>query len=93
MPRSLMQRFWLGLATVPVTIIVAVIVTQVSGEVFGIWGWMEFATILLMLAVILLALVEEFMRTPNPYSRMHYLYDLRDVSPKRDLQSSSATML
>ena len=93
MPRSLLQRFWLGLATIPIAIVVAVIVTQLWGTVFGIWGWMQFAAILLVMTVIVLALAEEFMRPPNPYTRTHHLYDLRDVSPKRDLQSASATTL
>lgn len=93
MIQSLLQRFWLGLAAIPVVILAAVLITELRDLVFGIWDWMEFSAILLVLAVILLALAEEFVRPPNPYSRTHHVYDLRDVANQPDLQSASPTML
>ncbi len=93
MVRSLVSRFSIGLVTVPLVIILAVVVTQLWGPVFGMWGWMEFSAILLVLTVMLFALAEEFFRTPNVYGRTHHLYDLRDVPRQQQLQSASAMML
>lgn len=91
--RSVIARFGVGLALIPPLIAVAVLVTWRWGPLFGIWGWATTAAGLLFLAAMVLALLEEFFRTPNPYTRIHYLYDLRDVSPDRNLYASAPTML
>lgn len=93
MARALFRRFWLGLLTIPALVAVAVVVTGIWGPVFGIWDWMEFSALTLILAVMGLALAEEFVRPPNPYGRTYHLYDLRDVSSQRDLRSASTTLL
>ena len=91
--RPIMARFAVSLGLVPTLIGIAVLVTWHWGPLFGIWDWAVTAAALLILAAMGLALLEEFFRTPNPYSRVWYLYDLRDVSPNRNLHAASPTLL
>lgn len=63
---------------------------EVFGPLYGVWGWPELVLGCLILTASALAGIVMFFRQPNPYSRSHPLYDLRDVTPERGLDSGGA---
>lgn len=91
--RSMIRRVRYGLLLVPILVALATVIDRLWGPVFGIWGWAEVGAALLVLGAMGFALVEEFMRPPNPYSRIHHLYDLRDVAKSDTLYAASPTLL
>ncbi len=82
------MRFGIG-ATVLILLGTWIFVAS-QGPLFGVWGWPELVLGTLILTASALAGAVMFFRQPNPYSRSHPLYDLRDVPPDRGLDSGGA---
>src|SRR6187455_854322 len=78
-----------GLIGVIVAIVVAVGITAWRGPLFGVYGWRAVAGGLMLAETLGFAGLLEFLRAPNPYSRVYHLYDLRDLGPTGELQSSN----
>jgi hypothetical protein len=82
-----------GLIGVIVAIVVAVGITAWRGPLFGVYGWRAVAGGLMLAETLVFAGLLEFLRAPNPYSRVYHLYDLRDLGPTGELQSSNLSWL
>ncbi|HYI14881.1 MAG TPA: hypothetical protein VEX37_05800 [Thermomicrobiales bacterium] len=82
-----------GLIGALVAIVIAIAITAQWGPLFGVYGWRAVAAGLMLAEVLVCAGLLEFMRAPNPYSRVYHLYDLRDLGPTGELQSSDLRWL
>lgn len=82
-----------GLIGALVAIIAAIAITTQWGPLFGVYGWRSVAAGLMLAEFLAFAGLLEFIRAPNPYSRVYYLYDLRDLGPTGELHSSDLRWL
>jgi hypothetical protein len=90
---TLLRRMRVGLAGVLVAIVAAIALTAAWGPLFGVYGWRSVAAGLMLAEFLAFAALLEFIRPPNPYSRVFYLYDLRDLGPTGELRSSDLRWL
>lgn len=66
---------------------------ETQGPLYDVWGWPELVLGTLVLAIFSFAGLEALFRTPNPYTRSDPGYELRDISPQRDLDSGGSGWL
>ena len=66
---------------------------ETQGPLYGVWGWPELVLGTLVLAIFAFAGLEALFRPPNPYARSNPAYELRDISPQRDLDSGGSGWL
>lgn len=66
---------------------------ETQGPLYDVWGWPELVLGTLVLAVFAFAGLEALFRQPNPYGRSNPGYELRDISPQRDLDSGGSGWL
>lgn len=82
-----------GIVGAVVAVIAALIIDARWGPPFGVYGWRTVAMALMVGGFLLLAGFLEFIRPPNPYSRLHHLYDMRDLGPTGVVHSSDLSWL
>lgn len=85
---KLLRQMRVGLVGALVAVIAAGAITTLSGPLFGVYDWRSVAAGIMIAEVLAWAALLEFIRPPNPYSRVYALYDLRDLGPTGELQSS-----
>lgn len=83
----------LGLAGMLIAIVSAIVIVTIWGPLFGVYGWRSVAAGLMIAEFLGFAAFLEFIRPPNPYSRVYPLYDLRDLGPTGQLHSSDLRWL
>jgi hypothetical protein len=82
-----------GLIGGVVAVVVAVAITEIWGPLFGVYDWRAVAAGLMVAGFLLFAAFLEFIRPPNPYSRVYALYDLRDLGPTGEVHSTDLSWL
>jgi hypothetical protein len=82
-----------GLIGAFLAIVIAIAITAQWGPLFGVYDWRAVAAGLMLAEILAFVGLLEFMRAPNPYSRVYHLYDLRDLGPTGELQSSDLRWL
>ena len=90
--KDILRRTWIGLAGVALSLAVALVVTTIWGPLWGEFGWRFVAGALMTAGFFGLILIEEFMRAPNPYSRVHPMFGYMDLGPAGDMQSSDPSL-
>lgn len=83
----------LGLVGALVAIVSAIVIDALWGPLFGVYGWRSVAGGLMVAEFLAFAALLEFLRPPNPYSRVYALYDLRDLGPTGEVRSSDLRWL
>lgn len=78
----------MGVIGVVVSVAAAVTIIWVWGPLWGEYGWRVVASGIMVLIFFAFAGLQEFLRPPNPYGRLHPLYDMRDLGPDGELHSS-----
>jgi hypothetical protein len=91
--QQVVTRISVGLGLTVLLVGAAIGMTWQWGPTFGVWDWKATGAGLLFIGAMAVLLLAEFFRTPNPYSRIYHLYDLRDVSPDRNVQSGSERLI
>jgi hypothetical protein len=90
---GLLRRMRFGLIGGVVAIVMAVAITEIWWPLFGAYDWRAVAVGLMIAGFLLFAAFLEFIRPPNPYSRVYPLYDLRDLGPTGEVLSSDLSWL
>ena len=88
-----LRQMRFGLAWAIVAIVAALVIDTRWGPLFGVYGWSTVAAALMIGGFLLFAGFLEFIRPPNPYSRLHHLYDMRDLGPTGVVHSSDLSWL
>ncbi len=86
-------RTWLGVIGVILSITAALAITGIWEPLWDVYGWRVVASGIMTLIVFAYAGLQEFFRPPNPYGRLHPLYDMRDLGPAGELHSSELSWL
>lgn len=89
---TILRRIWIGLAGVVLSLAAALAITAVWGPLWGEFGWRFVAGALMVAGFFGLILAEEFLRAPNPYTRVHPLFGYMDLGPAGDLKSSDPSL-
>jgi hypothetical protein len=71
-----LKRVRVGLLLVAGTVSVAVLVTTLSGPVFGIWGWADLSLVLAVIVLVMILLLATLEADPGPTLRLwHFVED------------------
>jgi hypothetical protein len=89
----MLRKMRIGAIGAIVATIAAILIDLQWGPLFGVYGWRVIAAGLMIGGFLLLAAFLEFIRPPNPYSRLYHLYDLRDLGPTGVVYSSDLSWL
>ena len=88
-----LRQMWIGIALTLLIVVGTWAFVESQGPLYGVWGWPELVLGTLILAVFAFAGLEALFRQPNPYGRSNPGYELRDISPQRDLDSGGSGWL
>jgi hypothetical protein len=91
--RQIIRRYWPGPAFALLSVASSATYARLGPLPAG-YNWAALALLVIVAGMMVLALFASLGRNPNPYSRTHPLYDLKDLPPEhRTLDSGSADLL
>lgn len=84
----ILRNMRVGAIGAVVAVIAAILIDLQWGPLFGVYDWRAVAIGLMIGEFLIFVAFLEFIRPPNPYSRLHHLYDMRDLGPTGVVHSS-----
>lgn len=90
MLRWLASEMKVGIGLAVGAVVVSVVFVAIWGPLYGTYGWRVIAVGVMVVEVIVLAMLEEFLRPQNPYRNLDPRFSYRDAGPTGKLDSGGS---